>query len=393
MKPYQLRWVSDTNRLRVANKARQIGWTFTFAWEAFLGAAFGGNDQLLVSSGERAAQEILHRAKLWLTLARECGVALEVVRDSTTELEFANGKKIISLAQNPSTVRGYPGDVYLDEFAHHSRAKEIYTAILPAITRGYRCSVASTPLGQSGPFYDIVVGDNRFSKHRVTIDDAMQDGLAVDIGILRESMDDESYRQEFLCEFVDESTAFLPYDLFLPCVGQRAERGAGSVYMGVDVGRRKDITVIFVVQQLGDQFITQRVECLRGQPFEMQRKVIRQVWAEEGATRGAIDSTGIGAQLAEELQKTLNIEPVTFTNDWKEQAAVSVRRLFERRALTIPDDRDLFADIHSIKRTVTSAGNIRFDADRTDAGHADRFWAMALAVHAAQKPRPSVKVY
>ena len=30
----------------------------------------------------------------------------------------------------------------------------------------------------------------------------------------------------------------------------------------------------------------------------------------------------------------------------------------------------------------TAAGNVRYLADRDDAGHADRFWALALALHA-----------
>jgi hypothetical protein len=32
---------------------------------------------------------------------------------------------------------------------------------------------------------------------------------------------------------------------------------------------------------------------------------------------------------------------------------------------------------------MTAAGNPRFDADRDDTGHADEFWADALATHAA----------
>jgi len=35
-----------------------------------------------------------------------------------------------------------------------------------------------------------------------------------------------------------------------------------------------------------------------------------------------------------------------------------------------------------VKKVTTSAGNIRFDAERTNDGHADRFWSLALAVHA-----------
>ena len=48
-----------------------------------------------------------------------------------------------------------------------------------------------------------------------------------------------------------------------------------------------------------------------------------------------------------------------------------------------PDDPDLRNSHHAVKRILTSAGNPRFDADRSEVGHADAFWAHALAIHAA----------
>jgi len=35
-----------------------------------------------------------------------------------------------------------------------------------------------------------------------------------------------------------------------------------------------------------------------------------------------------------------------------------------------------------VKKETTAAGNIRFTADRSKSGHSDRFWALALALHA-----------
>ena len=49
----------------------------------------------------------------------------------------------------------------------------------------------------------------------------------------------------------------------------------------------------------------------------------------------------------------------------------------------IPKDEDIRRSLHSIKKTLTSTGKARFDAERTEqTGHADHFWALALAVHA-----------
>ena len=47
-----------------------------------------------------------------------------------------------------------------------------------------------------------------------------------------------------------------------------------------------------------------------------------------------------------------------------------------------PESREIRRSIQSVKRFVTPAGNIRFDAQRSDAGHADEFWALALAQEA-----------
>jgi phage FluMu gp28-like protein len=56
---------------------------------------------------------------------------------------------------------------------------------------------------------------------------------------------------------------------------------------------------------------------------------------------------------------------------------------FEGKNLEIAADRDLMLQIHSVRKTVTVAGNIRLDTEHDDKHHADMFWALALARHAA----------
>jgi phage FluMu gp28-like protein len=48
----------------------------------------------------------------------------------------------------------------------------------------------------------------------------------------------------------------------------------------------------------------------------------------------------------------------------------------------MPKDHELVQDLCSIKRTITSMGNVRYDAEHNARGHADRAWALALAIHA-----------
>ena len=210
-------------------------------------------------------------------------------------------------------------------------------------------------------------------------------------------MDTESFRQEYECEFIDESTSYFPYELLVACTGPMPGEHTGNHYLGVDVGRRHDRTAISVVQQLGNAYYAYPVEVMARTEFAIQRAGIKQIWGERKIQRGAIDESGIGMQLAEDLRRELgNIEPVTFTNAIKETLVVTVKRLLEARRLILPeDDKGLISDMHSIKKEITIAGNVRYDAERSESGHADRFWALALAVHASAALRrtPRGKVY
>ena len=53
-------------------------------------------------------------------------------------------------------------------------------------------------------------------------------------------------------------------------------------------------------------------------------------------------------------------------------------------AVALSGGKDSVACLHLLHKI--AAGNPRFDAERTEAGHADEFWAHALALHAAEQP-------
>jgi hypothetical protein len=103
--------------------------------------------------------------------------------------------------------------------------------------------------------------------------------------------------------------------------------------------------------------------------------------------RACIDSTGMGAPLAESLEREFGprVEPVSFTAAVKEDLAYRVRRRMEQRLDVIPEDGAIARAFGAVKKLVTVAGNTRFDAERTDLGHGDEFWAKALADLAAEQ--------
>ena len=141
--------------------------------------------------------------------------------------------------------------------------------------------------------------------------------------------------------------------------------------------------MIYLLEKMLGVFWTRAVIRLRATPFAVQRARIERLMEALRIRRACVDATGIGMQLAEELQTkygTWRVELVTFTLAVKEDLAVRTRRAYEDSTIRIPDDTALRGAIHAVKRIPTTAGNFRFDADRTEAGHADEFWAQSLGL-------------
>lgn len=72
-----------------------------------------------------------------------------------------------------------------------------------------------------------------------------------------------------------------------------------------------------------------------------------------------------------------------FTPARKVELAVALKDRLEQRRLRLPHSQVLVDDLRSVKSEVGAAGVPRLVAARDAGGHADRFWALALACAAA----------
>lgn len=160
----------------------------------------------------------------------------------------------------------------------------------------------------------------------------------------------------------------------------------GECFLGVDIGRSHDLTVFWLLEKRGKILLTRKVLCMKNAPFSAQESELQKFFALVHLRRVCIDQTGIGRQFFERSAEHFGkyrVEGVTFTNITKERLAYQLRDVFEGGMIKIPSDDFIRADLRSVKRETTFAGNIRFAGDRGKNGHADRFWALALAIHAA----------
>jgi phage FluMu gp28-like protein len=256
----------------------------------------------------------------------------------------------------------------------------------------------------------------QISMHRVTLQDALEDGFLYklqkslpedhEIHAMDEARyfdfiksgcaDEESFLQEYMCDPADDASAFLEYDLIAACEYGQGEtwesseydrRFEGRLYAGLDIGRKKDLTVLWVLELLGDVLYTRKVITLKNMSKPDQEKVL---WPWMGIMdRCCLDYTGLGIGWGDDAKKKFGeyrIETVTFTPKVKEALAYPVRGTMEDRKLRIPYDPAIRADLRAVTKETTAAGTIRFTAERSENGHADRFWALALAIHAASTP-------
>lgn len=409
---YQREDIESPERYRWNCWARQTGKSFTKSLRRILRGLQRRRNQIFLSAGMRQSRELMEKARQHchaLKLAFEFrGSAGFDLRESQTQITLPGGVRIIALPANPQTARGYTGDVLLDEFAMHTHDREIWAAMLPTLLRGDgELDVASTPKGRSNMFYELR-SNPLFTQSVVTLPDAIARGLPANAEAMRAAIgDEELYRQEFLCEFLDESTAFLTHEQIAACTdpalvvhGDAAASSmvAGEFFVGVDIGRHRDLTVIWVWSASaprarghtsttpGQVLQTIALIELAAEPFQRQFDRLCDWLALRQVRRCCIDAGGIGMQLAEQLVERFGshrVEPIHFTAALKSQLAGALRVAVECRRVRIPADDRVRNDWHSVQRTVTGSGHFRLTAPRREGSHADRFWAAALALHAA----------
>jgi len=76
----------------------------------------------------------------------------------------------------------------------------------------------------------------------------------------------------------------------------------------------------------------------------------------------------------------------------KGEMAERLRAFAQSDRITFPKDRpDIRADILCVRREATPKGNLTYEG-RTNDSHGDAFWAMALALHAAERERVSISM-
>jgi len=442
---WQEKFLRDDSKFICLLKSRRVGGSWAMTLKMFIKSQLERNyNGTFVSLNlEEAKGKIEYADAMYESLPRR--FRKKRVARSRTELVFedrnGNRSSLKSLASRAP--RGKGGDVGISELPHCRDSEEIYEGALHVTSRSdsHALTVESTPLGKQGVFYDIASGRfPMFHLYRipwwgcsalcVDPERAMREAPQLSTSrrvesfgtpsmrAIYASMPEEAFRQESELAFIDSQSAAFPVELLrrncTPDFGEGgdaelktlrlegipsashwnwlAENLRGKPVAGFDVGRKKDESVLFVMDEIHPRLEARMIVRLRNVDFTSQEKLLGAA-LRAGVVRLAIDSTGIGLPLAEKLQTAhgSRVLPVHFTAQAKTGMINTTRMLLLDGRLLLPLDRTLLSQLSAIEQKVTDAGNVIFTVAPSAAHHADVAWAMILACRASRETvRPAI---
>ena len=218
----QARELESGIRRGLLNCTRQWGKsTVTAAKAVHQAQTEPGSLPLVVSPSARQSGEFVRKAAEFV---RRLKIKPVGDGDNAISLELPNRSRIVGVPGGEGTVRGFSAVSLLlvDEAARVS--DEMYKAIRPmlAVSSG-ALWLMSTPHGKRGFYYEAWQGsDAEWERIRVTAYDCPRIGR----GFLeeeRKAMGERWFRQEYLCEFVDEVSGVFSRDVVARAVREDIE--------------------------------------------------------------------------------------------------------------------------------------------------------------------------
>ncbi|WKE64346.1 hypothetical protein PVT67_11710 [Gallaecimonas kandeliae] len=428
--PYQQRWFEDESQVMIAEKSRRTGLTWAEAGRNVINAAKprrrGGCNTFYVGSKKEMALEYIAAAALFakaFNQLAEADVYEQTFWDSAKKEEILTymirfpktGRKIQALSSRPSNLRGLQGDVVIDEAGFHENLEELLKAALALTMWGNKVRLISTHNGVDNPFntyiQDAREGRKDYSVHRITLDDAIADGLYKRICYVtgqdwslageakwrenlyknapnQECADEEygcvprksggSYLSRILIEaamVADHSIPILRFEApedfmawtpdmreaevrdwceanLKPLLAQLDPEDRHS--FGEDFARRGDLTVFVPLAIKPD--LRKRVPFaveLRNVPYKQQEQIMFYITSRLPRLVGlAFDATGNGGYLAEQAALKYGVEMVDQVNlsqGWYHEWMPKLKGEFEAFNLELPRHQTVLDDLQHIK--------------------------------------------
>lgn len=223
---YQQRWNEDRAEVKLCEKSRRIGLTWSQAADdVLLASEEAGMDVLYISYNQEMTREYIDICSFWSKhFAKAAGEIEEFLfeeedPDGTKRsikafrITFASGKEILALSSRPKNLRGKQGRVVIDEAAFVEDLGGLMKAALALLIWGGQVIVVSTHNGDDNDFNQMVeevrAGRKPYSLHRIDFDDALADGLYRRICLVRgiewTAAGEAEWRQKIIAQYGDDA--------------------------------------------------------------------------------------------------------------------------------------------------------------------------------------------
>lgn len=247
--------------------------------------------------------------------------------------------------------------------------------------RGRKVIFVSTPLGKNNLFYEMFqrgLSDEfpDYVSFKATIYD---DDLSTpeDIENIRKSIPVLSFRQEYLCEFLDNAVTF--FQGFEHCRADFDYRDVGSVCMGIDFSSvGEDRTVVTKIN--GDGEVWQ--ENVTGTLDQRYNAIARIINETRGLSRCYYETNSIGEPMANNIEKLLDGDKkrrfvaFTTTNTSKDSIISKLAVDISKKELRFNDER-LMDELSNFRCTYSKTGRPVYAAG--GGGHDDFVMSLAIA--------------
>lgn len=184
----QIRWLADTSQMMVAEKGRQVGFSWVDSLKSVIEATRPNSPRntYYTSFNRDTTENYIRYATKW---ARSLGHILDrtasqrLIDDRDTlmyRLRFLNGCSITALAGNAVNLRDKSGAaIVVDEAAFRQDLPAILDAATACVVWGGSLRVFSTHYGIDSDFNKLIerAAERRFSHHRIPFRKAVAEGL------------------------------------------------------------------------------------------------------------------------------------------------------------------------------------------------------------------------
>ncbi len=307
-------------------------------------------------------------------------------RQQKKELTIFNSQLDMRSADQPERIEGFAykkiflneaGIILRNEYLWHNAISPMMLDFNPEVIIG------GTPKGK-GLFHQLAVkAQDKTEKgwqyfHFTSYDNPFL--IKADIDELANDMPEMVRKQEILAEFLeDTSTVFR--NLLANATTSFAEPIVNTRYfLGVDLARLQDFTVLNVMDENGKQVYMDRFNEI---DWKVQRERIKYISQKYYNAQIWVDATGVGDPIYEDLVAMgLDVQPYKFTNESKKQLIQSLMLSLEQEKIKIfrKDDEQgavQFNEMVIFEYEMTATGLIRYQAP--EGYHDDCVIGLALA--------------